>query len=37
MTNWQYWSRWAIAGGIALALARWVLVEPVIKALEGLR
>ena len=34
MTTFQYWSRWAIAGGIALLLARFVLVQPILDALK---
>jgi len=29
--------RWAIAGGIALLLARWILVQPIISAIEAIR
>ena len=34
MTTFTYWSRWAIAGGIALLLARLVLVQPILDALK---
>jgi hypothetical protein len=34
MTAVQYWARWAIAGGIALILARFVLVQPIIDAIQ---
>jgi hypothetical protein len=37
MTNWQYWSRWALAGaGFLLALAgvlHFVVTQPIIRAL----
>jgi len=32
MTTLEYWTRWAIAGGIALLLARWILVQPIVEA-----
>lgn len=32
MTTFQYWLRWAIAGAIALGLARWLLVQPIVDA-----
>jgi hypothetical protein len=37
MTPLQYWSRWAIAGGLALLLARLVLVNPVIHAIQAIQ
>jgi hypothetical protein len=32
MTTFQYWARWAVAGALALGLARWLLVQPIIDA-----
>lgn len=37
MTPFQYWARWAIAGTVALGLARWILVQPVIDAIGSLK
>ena len=34
MTRWEYWRDWLIVGGIGLALARWVLVQPILDALK---
>lgn len=34
MTETAYWVKWAIAGLIALGLARWVLVQPILDALK---
>lgn len=35
MTALQYWTRWAIAGGIALLAARVFLVQPILEALRA--
>lgn len=37
MTPLEYWSRWVIAGIVALVLARWVLVEPILAELRKLK
>jgi len=37
MTPLQYWSRWASAGLLALALARWLLVQPILDAIAAAR
>jgi len=37
MTPLQYWSRWAGAGLLALALARWLLVQPILDAIAAAR
>ena len=34
MTTFTYWSRWAIAGIVALAAARLFLVQPILDALK---
>ncbi len=34
MSTFTYWSRWAIAGIVALAAARLFLVQPIIDAIK---
>jgi len=36
MTPLAYWLRWTIAGIVALILARVVLVQPIITAIQGM-
>lgn len=37
MTKFQYWRDWILAGGIALLLARWILVQPILDAILKVR
>lgn len=34
MTRFEYWRDWMLAGGIALLLARFFLVQPILDALK---
>jgi hypothetical protein len=35
MTEREYWIKWTLAGVLALLLARWVLVQPIVNAIHG--
>jgi len=35
MTKWEYWRDWLIVGAVSLALARWLLVQPIVTACSG--
>lgn len=35
MTPLTYWTRWTVVGLVALALARWILVQPIVDACGG--
>jgi hypothetical protein len=37
MTQTTYWARWALAGLIAFALARYFLVQPILDAILSLK